>query len=80
MEKVYFVSFVVTNFNGSYFDTLEVRLPRKIRNYGDIKSLTDLIQEQINEKAGSCRVTIIGWKELDEPTQNIQNSEEQVRE
>ncbi|GAA0071771.1 hypothetical protein UT300003_32960 [Clostridium sardiniense] len=74
MEKVYFVSYVVESTRGNCFDMFEVKLPRKIRNFNDVKAVGKYIEDQLAQRLEFCRVTVLNWKELDEPME-IQQEE-----
>lgn len=67
MEKVYFVSYEATSLAGKYKDMYEVKFPRKIRNFKDVKAIAQHIEGQLTPRLGVCRVTVLNWKELDEP-------------
>ena len=68
MEKIYFISYEVTSKYGSRKDMFEITFPRKIRNFNDVRVIANHIEEQLKQNLGECKVVVLNWKELEEPS------------
>lgn len=78
MERVYFISYEVKTKLGKKKDMFEVTLPRKIRNFHDIKNVANLIENNLTPILGECEVVVLFWKELEESMEQIRSERERL--
>ena len=79
MERVYFISYEVKTKLGQKKDMFEVTLPRKIRNFFDVKNVAHLIENNLTPVLGECEVVILGWQELEESMEHIRAEKERLQ-